>query len=203
MRRVNALPRDPGSPYGNSTACALPREMVEIPMPIELRKREQEASEADDFELFFEAEQARLFRALVLVTGDPHEAEDLLQEAFVRVWERWDRVSRLANPVGYLHRTAINALRSRYRHAVYVAKRRLLFASTPPDALVAVEDRDAALRALLALTRRQRAAVILTALLGYTTEEAAVALSIRPGTVHVLLSQARARMRGMEDAQDE
>lgn len=172
-------------------------------MPIELQNREQQASEPTDFEAFFEAEQARLFRALVLVTGDQHEAEDLLQEAFVRVWERWGRVSNLANPVGYLHRTAINALRSRYRHAVYAAKRRLLFVSVPPDALAAVEARDAALRALQALTRRQRAAVILTALLGYTTEEAAVALSIRPGTVHVLLSQARARLKGTEDAQDE
>jgi RNA polymerase sigma-70 factor (ECF subfamily) len=134
-----------------------------------------------------------------MVTGDEHEAEDLLQEAFVRIWERWSKVSPMANPVGYLHRTAINLFRSRRRHAVYVARRALLLRSEHPDLLASVENRDAAVRALFALTRRQRAALVLTTLFGYSTEEAAVALSIRPGTVHVLLSQARARVKERGD----
>jgi DNA-directed RNA polymerase specialized sigma24 family protein len=43
------------------------------------------------FETFFDTERARLFGTLCLVTGDA-EAEELMQEAFVRVWERWDPV---------------------------------------------------------------------------------------------------------------
>jgi RNA polymerase sigma-70 factor (ECF subfamily) len=58
------------------------------------------------FEEFFETEREGLFRALLLVTHDYAEAEDLMQEAFVRVWERWDRVGTLDEPVGYLFRTA-------------------------------------------------------------------------------------------------
>ena len=58
------------------------------------------------FEDLFEAEHARLFRALLLVTHDSGEAEDLMQDAFVRVWERWDRVATVDDPVGYLFRTA-------------------------------------------------------------------------------------------------
>ena len=53
------------------------------------------------FEEFFEAERARLFRALLLVTHDSAESEDLMQEAFVRVWERWDRVAQVADHVGH------------------------------------------------------------------------------------------------------
>jgi len=42
------------------------------------------------FEAFFEAEHERLFRALYLVTGNAQEAEELMQDALVAVWERWD-----------------------------------------------------------------------------------------------------------------
>jgi Sigma-70 region 2 len=48
-----------------------------------------------DIQQFFETERQRLFRALPLVTQDSLEADDLMREVFVRVWERWDRVGRL------------------------------------------------------------------------------------------------------------
>ena len=165
--------------------------------------RERESSPARDFESFFDQERGRLFRLLVLVTGSVHEADDLTQEAFFKLLERWGHVSQLANPVGYLHRTAMNLFRSRYRHAAYVAKTKLSLGREAPDPLLVVEERDAALRMLRALTRRQRAAVVLTELLGYTIEEAAVALAIRPGTVRTLVSQARARVRVTGEARDE
>jgi DNA-directed RNA polymerase specialized sigma24 family protein len=48
-----------------------------------------------DFESFFRAEHARLFRAMYLVTRNSHDAEELMQDAFLNVWERWDRVGRM------------------------------------------------------------------------------------------------------------
>ncbi|HEY5859013.1 MAG TPA: sigma factor, partial [Actinomycetota bacterium] len=69
------------------------------------------------FEDFFKAEQHRLFGALCLLTHDRIEAEEIGQEAFVRVWERWDRVGVMADPTGYLYRVAMNLFRSRYRRA--------------------------------------------------------------------------------------
>src|SRR2546430_2710301 len=50
-------------------------------------------------------------------------------------------------------------------------------------------------RALAPLTPRQRAAVVLTDVLGFTSEEAAEALGVRPATVRVLAARARTRLR--------
>src|SRR5439155_18445934 len=77
-----------------------------------------EVSGPSSFEAFFDAEHVKLFGTLCVVTGDVAEAEDLMQEAFVRVWERWERVSRHPDPAGYLYRTAFNIQRNRYRRAV-------------------------------------------------------------------------------------
>jgi RNA polymerase sigma-70 factor (ECF subfamily) len=154
------------------------------------------------FEEFFETESERLFRALLLLTHDSAEAEDLMQEAFLRVWERWDRVGTLDNPAGYLFKTAMNLHRSAIRRAVVAAKRSL----RPPaedDPFERVIVRDEAVRSLTALSPRQRAAVIVTELLGYSTEEAAAILDIRPGTVRMLASQARAALAELKESGDD
>ena len=153
------------------------------------------------FEEFYETERERLFRALLLVTHDSMEAEDVMQEAFVRVWERWDRVGTLDDPVGYLFKTAMNLRRSAFRSAVAAARRSL----RPPaehDPFERVIDRDEALRSLAALTKRQRAAIVVTELLGYSSEEAGPILGIRPGTVRTLTSQARAALQGWKEHED-
>jgi uncharacterized cupredoxin-like copper-binding protein len=63
---------------------------------------------AASFEEFFEAERVRLYRVLFAITGSRPEAEDISQDAFLRVWERWERVREMDDPAGYLHRTAVN-----------------------------------------------------------------------------------------------
>lgn len=68
----------------------------------------QNLTEPIAFEDLFALEHRRLFGALCLITRDPHEAEDIGQEAFVRVPERWDRVGSMVDPVGYLYRVAMN-----------------------------------------------------------------------------------------------
>src|SRR5262245_55242350 len=50
------------------------------------------------FEDFFRAEYDRLYRAVTMITGSRQEAEDVLQVAFMKVFERWDRVSTMENP---------------------------------------------------------------------------------------------------------
>jgi RNA polymerase sigma-70 factor, ECF subfamily len=156
---------------------------------------EGEAGErADGFEAFFEAERARLFGTLCLVTGDRGEAEDLMQEAFLKVWERWDRVSRVQDPTAYLYRTAFNLFRSRLRRAARAA-RRLLAADPVADPFPAVEDRQDLLGALRRLAPRQRAALVLMELMDLTSEDAARILHVRPVTVRVLASQGRASIK--------
>ena len=154
-----------------------------------------------DFESFFRAERPRLFGSMLLITGSSHEADELVQEAFFKIWERWDRVGSMESPTGYLYRTALNAQRSTYRRAVRAAKRTL---SPPPspDPFTAVAARDEVLRALGAMTPRQRTAVVLTELHGYDTDEAARAMGIRPGTVRVLVSKGRAALRAETEPND-
>jgi len=149
---------------------------------------------AGDFESFFRAHNVALFRALWLVTRNRAEAEEIMQDAFLRIWERWPRVSGLPDPTGYLYRTAMNVFRSRVRRAA-VAIRRSVRAMPPDDLLEAVEGRDAAVRAMASLTPRQRAAVVLTDVLGLTSNEAAEALGVRPATVRVLAARGRERLR--------
>ena len=146
------------------------------------------------FEDFFELERTRLFGAIVLLTRDRHEAEELMQDAFLRVLERWDRVSSMEDPPGYLYRTALNLFRSRRRRAA-VALRRAVRPRGRGDELARVEGNDAAIRALAALSPRQRAAVVLVDVMGFTSEEAAEPLQVKASTVRVLLSRGRAALR--------
>src|SRR6266545_3813951 len=67
------------------------------------------------FAEFFEREHLRLGRAIFLLTGDRDEAEDLVQEALARAYERWDRVSQMGEPAGYVYRIASNLHRRRSR----------------------------------------------------------------------------------------
>jgi RNA polymerase sigma factor (sigma-70 family) len=146
------------------------------------------------FEDFFEAERDGLFGALVLITADRHEAEELAQDAFVTLWERWERVEAMDNPSGYLYRTAMNLFRKRRRRAA-LALRRAVGLVHAEDAFAKADTRHDVARALAGLSRRQRAALVLTELLGYTSEEAGRALGIKPVTVRVLASQGRAAMK--------
>jgi RNA polymerase sigma-70 factor, ECF subfamily len=146
------------------------------------------------FEGFFADQHADLFAALWLITRDRQEAEEILQEAFLRLWERWDRVAGLEDPEGYLYRTAMNVFRSRARRAA-VALRRTIRPTHANDAFDAVERREVMVQALGTLTPRERAAVVLTNIVGLSSEEAAQALHIRPATVRVLAARGRERMQ--------
>ena len=152
--------------------------------------------EGRTFEAFFLDEHTRLFRSLCLTTGSKQEAEEVMQDAFLRLWERWDRVGRMENPTGYLYRTSMNLVRSRYRSAAR-SLRRAVAATPRDDAFAAVEDRDVVIRALRGLIPQQRAAVVLTALLGYTSEEAGRMLGMKASTVRALSTRARSAMRQM------
>lgn len=159
-------------------------------------------TETRRFEDFFEAESGTLYRRLCLVTGNRHEAEEVMQDAFISVLERWDRVSVMENPTGYLYRTAFRAVHKRSRRAARAA-RHLVLMRPEIDDFAAAEDREIVRRALGELSRRQRVAVILTELLGFSSEEAGAIMGTRPVTVRVLASQGRATMRRILEGPDE
>ncbi len=147
------------------------------------------------FEHFYESTSRRLFTALCLVTGDRDEAEEIAQEAFVRVFERWDRVGEVDDPTGYLFRVSMNVFRGRYRRAALAVRRALLLAPRASDDLAAVDTHDAVVRLLRGLDPKQRAAVVLTAILDYPAEEAGRMLGIGASSVRSLTTRARAEMK--------
>ena len=69
------------------------------------------------FDEFFQEEHERLFKALYFVTGNRHDAEELMQDAFLKLWERWDSIDRIEDPTAYLFRVALNGFRMRRRRA--------------------------------------------------------------------------------------
>ena len=97
-------------------------------------------------------------------------------------------------PGGYLFRTAMNVFRNRYRRAA-IALRRVTHIAPEEDALADVEERDAIVRALRALTPIQRAAVVMTTYGGLSSEETGRVLGIRPTTVRTHAARARTAMR--------
>jgi len=149
---------------------------------------------AADFESFYEIESTRLFGALCLICGNRHDAEELMQEAFLKVWERWDVVQDLASPTGYLYRTAMNAFRMR-RRRMAVAARRVVRRQPRDDVFDQAESRYLVDRGLAQLTPRQRAAVVFTELLGYSSGEAAESLGVKPATVRKLAQLGRDALR--------
>jgi RNA polymerase sigma factor (sigma-70 family) len=144
--------------------------------------------------VFFDEHQTRLLQAVWLLVRNRQEAEEIAQDAFVRVWERWDTVTTHPNPEGYLYRTALNLARSRRRRFL-VAVRKTPSEGVQGDLLLRVDSQDAVMHAVARLTPRQRAAVVLVDLVGLTSVEAAAALGTRPSTVRVLLARGRQTLR--------
>ncbi len=169
--------------------------------PAALVRDTEPRAEGVAFEAFFADHHSRLFRAMYLVTASVPDAEELMQDAFLKVWERWDRVRTMDDPVGYLYRVAMNGFRSRYR-AVARAARKVMPGGSVGDPFEALDARDAVVRGLRELTPRQRAALVLTELLDYGTDEAAAVLGVKPVTVRTLSSQGRASLRKWMEAGD-
>lgn len=166
-----------------------PHRSVSPPIDEAARRSEVVAS----FEEFFDAQRTRLFGALAVMSGNRAEAEEVMQDAFLKIWERWDRVAAMDSPEGFLYRTAMNVYRTRRRRAAVAVRKAVNL--LPDDALGGVEMRDEVVRLLRALTPREREAMVLTAYLDYSTEEAAQLLGVRASTVRVLTTRARASLR--------
>ena len=151
-------------------------------------------SDALSFETFFRTEARTLFRRLCTVTGNSAEAEEIMQDAFLALWERWDRVGALQDPTGYLYRTAMNVFRKRRRRAALALRRAF---SLAPDItpFSEIDEQQDVVAALAELAPRQRAALVLTDVMDYSSEEAGRALGVTAGTVRGLASRAREHLR--------
>jgi RNA polymerase sigma factor (sigma-70 family) len=141
-----------------------------------------------DFDGFFEEEYAPLLRLMFAMTGNLMEAEELAQEAMTRALERWDRVSAMASPPGYVYRTAVNLNRSRLRRLARPLRwSRGSERSSDADPEVI----GSLVSALAALPRGQREAVLLVEWLGLDAREVGQILGIAPSSVRSRVRRAK------------
>ena len=146
-----------------------------------------ESNRPVDWEALVSQNENRLYRAALSLLGDPQEAEDAVQDAFVRYLER--APEELEKPGAWLMRVLVNNCKSRLR----LAWRRV---GPLPDTLPApaMEEREV-LEELFALPPADRAVLHLYYYEGYTTDEIARITGQRPGTVRTRLSRAREKLR--------
>ena len=147
-----------------------------------------------DFSAFFAEEHAKVFKALYFVTGNRADAAELMQDAFLKLWERWDTIDKIDDPTAYLFRVALNGSRMRAR-AARRASRRLLAPEEGRDPFDQIVVREDVRQLLLGLAPRQRAALVLLDLYDYGSDEAARIMGIRPSTVRALATQGRTALR--------
>ena len=146
------------------------------------------------FRRFFESDYERMFHTLFLACGNREEAEDFVQEAMARAFERWEQVQAAQSPTSYVYKIAFNLLRRRRRRDA-LARRLLRREVEAEDPTADVERRVLVVEALMALPLTQREVVVLVYWRGMTSEEAANILGIKPGAVRARLHRGRDALR--------
>jgi RNA polymerase sigma-70 factor (ECF subfamily) len=143
----------------------------------------------DDFDDLYAAHYHSLTLQLYAYTGDRHEAQDVVQEAFCRAFARWKQISTYDDPVAWVRRVAWNLASNRWRKLrntlTFARKHREEHAPEPSP------DRVALSRALAALPTQQRRAVILFYLADLPISEIAAREGVADGTVKSWLHRAR------------
>jgi RNA polymerase sigma-70 factor, ECF subfamily len=131
-------------------------------------------------------EHPRLVGMLALYCGDHDTAEDLAQEALIRLCRDWRRVRKFHAPERWLHRVAINLAHSHYRRKAIERRALSLLGSRPsPDS---EPQRDVeSLELLKNLPHRQKAALLLHYYLDMTVPEVAQVMEIPDGTAKTLI----------------
>jgi RNA polymerase sigma-70 factor (sigma-E family) len=147
----------------------------------------------------------RLVRLSVLLLQDQGAAEDVVQDAFIAVHRRWDRLDDPDRALSYLRQTVVNRSRSALRHRAVV--RRHLARATEPDPAppadreaLGADRRRTLFAALDGIPRRQREVLVLRYYLDLSEAEIAETLGISRGAVKSHASRGAARLRPILDS---
>ncbi len=147
----------------------------------------------DGFDEFYAACYGRLVGQLFPVTGDLHEAEDVVQEAFVRAAVRWPRLREYDLPEAWVRRVAINLAASGLRRA----RRRMALLSRigpPPEVPPLSVESLALAEALRSLPVSYRQVLVLHHLVGLPLDEVGAQLDLSVGALKARLHRARAAL---------
>ena len=142
------------------------------------------ASDEERFTDFVRAYSSSLFRTAYLMTGDYQRAEDILQSALVRIYQRWTRIDAMERPLGYAQRVVVTQAASWWRRRS--SHEALLQTSDEPSWNGRVDDiaeHERVWQAVLSLPPRQRAVTVLRYYEDLTEAQIAETLGMAPGTV--------------------
>ncbi|MCW2669540.1 MAG: polymerase, sigma-24 subunit, subfamily [Frankiales bacterium] len=150
-----------------------------------------DAATAEVFDAFVRARHAALLRYGTVLTGDPHSAADLVQDALERTGLAWSRVQQQADPEGYVRRVMANRNISQWRRL-----RRERLVDVPPERVHEDHPADDVMWGVLAtLPRRQRTVLVLRYYEDLSEAEIARVLGIAQGTVKSQASKGIAALR--------
>ena len=147
-----------------------------------------------DFREFFQAEFRPLRRLGYLLTGDWAEAEDLAQEAMVRTYRAWGRITERDRPGAYARSILVNRRRSLLRRSAVAAKHAEMLRA--PEYRPDLGEEGVVLwEAIRSLPQRQRAAIVLRFYEDMPEADVAAVLEMPVGTVKSLVHRGIARLR--------
>jgi RNA polymerase sigma-70 factor (ECF subfamily) len=155
--------------------------------------------DAEEFDSFYAASFHRLVGQLHALIGDRDEAQDCVQEAFVRAWSHRRSLDRAHAPEAWVRTTAYRLAVSRWRRTV--RSRRAPDRAVQPDAAPRVPNEDgvAVIEALKRLPEAQRRALVLHHLCDLPVEAVAAEVGSPVGTVKARLSRGRAALQQLLD----
>ena len=158
------------------------------------------AGSREDFDRLYRSAYPRVYRTLTAILGDPAEAEDCAQDAFVKAFQAWKRWRPDAPAEAWVHRIAVNRAISYRRRAQLRSVPELLRrlgkpAGSADPAHVAVQPD--LLTALRSIPPKLAAAIVLRHYHGYNNREIAAALGVSERTIGTRLSQAAERLRAL------
>ena len=150
-----------------------------------------------EFGEYVARQRAALMRFATILTSQTWLAEDLVSDVLGRAFERWDRISSMSEPNAYVRRMIVNEYLSWHRRLARTSPR----ADVELDIVRAGDgaderaERDAMIRRLAELPRRQRAAVVLRYYVGLSDADIAAHLGCRDVTVRTQISRALKSLR--------
>ena len=152
--------------------------------------------DADSFDDFYRGTSRRLLRYAYALTGEMAEAQDLVQEAYTRAWQRWGRLSGYDSVDAWLRLVVARLATDRWRRLVHM--RAALTRSGPPKhAGPPGDDTVVLVAALRRLPKQQRRALALHYLYDMSIDEIALETGAASGTVKSWLSRGRAALAGV------
>ena len=149
--------------------------------------------DSTDFDEFYTGSVLRVSAYVYALSGDRVETEDVVQEAYARAWQHWDKVSVHGDPEAWVRTVAYRTRVSQWRRVTTRFKAHLRHGVAPDVPELSV-DYVAIIAALREIAPSQRRAIVLHHLVGLSVEEVAVETGVAPGTVKAHLSRGRARL---------